>query len=209
MAQHFQEPAVVHHPRDCPQIPEGARRVLDLGCGSGQTWHDCDIAPDGLACGVDCNLPALQMGKKQFAQVQFVCGLGEGLPFKDESFDFAFSRVALPYMDIRKTLAEVHRVLKPGAGLWTTLHPVSMVWNHLLASSRAFNLKDMIYRPYVMLNGFLFHSSGKLLRFPLNRKRCESFQTSRGMERALRATGFDKIEILRNTSFVVTARRVC
>src|SRR5207245_7299416 len=49
----------------------------------------------------------------------------ELLPFREASFDFVFSRVALPYMHIPKAASEMGRVLKPGGGLWCLLHPLS------------------------------------------------------------------------------------
>lgn len=192
---------------DTPYIPDGSRRILDVGCGMGQTLIDSTLGPDVFACGIDCNHAALKTGKQRLALAEFVCARGEQLPFRDESFDFVVSRVALPYMHIDKVLSEIHRVLQPGGRFWMTLHPVRMVWEHMLASLRSSNLKDVIYRSYVMLNGLLFHTSGKLLNFPLNRRRCESFQTNHAIDRALRDSGFDSIRILRDRFFAVTARR--
>lgn len=193
--------------RDTPNIPHGSRRILDLGCGTGQTLVDSALGPEVFACGIDCNHAALQTGKQRLALAEFVCARGEQLPFRDESFDFVVSRVALPYMHIDRVLPEIHRVLQPGGSLWITLHPGRMVWEHMLASLRSSNLGDVIYRSYVMLNGLLFHTSGKLLKFPLNRRRCESFQTSRAIDRALRNSGFSSVRVLRDRFFVVTARR--
>jgi ubiquinone/menaquinone biosynthesis C-methylase UbiE len=207
MKHYFQYSQVQDYVAGCPTIPDHARSILDLGCGAGRTWTDCHFASNGFACGIDCDLTSLEMAKSRVAQVRTVCGLGEQLPFRNQCFDFVFSQVALPYINIVAALAEIHRVLKPDGSLWASLHPASMVWEHLLASSRSFNLKDMVYRPYVILNGFLFHTFGRLIRFPLNRRRCESFQTNRGIERALRATGFREIKILRSGVFVATARR--
>jgi ubiquinone/menaquinone biosynthesis C-methylase UbiE len=44
--------------------------------------------------------------------------------FPTPLFDRAVSSVALPYMDIPKTLAEVRRVLKPGGSVMFSVHPL-------------------------------------------------------------------------------------
>jgi len=38
------------------------------------------------------------------------------MPFADGSFDRVISAIALPYMNIQKALAEIHRILVPGGG---------------------------------------------------------------------------------------------
>jgi hypothetical protein len=46
----------------------------------------------------------------------------------------------------------------------------------------------------------------RIFRVPLTRARCESFQTRRGLRRALRA-GFDETAIHEGKFFVATARK--
>jgi ubiquinone/menaquinone biosynthesis C-methylase UbiE len=50
---------------------------------------------------------------------RFVKGVGENLPFDDDSFDFITSYQTLEHVqDIEKCLYEMFRVLKPGGRLW-------------------------------------------------------------------------------------------
>ena len=47
--------------RILPDIPAGARRVLDIGCGAGQTLLAC-AAEDRRSVGVDYDFEALRLG---------------------------------------------------------------------------------------------------------------------------------------------------
>ncbi len=54
------------------------------------------------------------------------------MPFADGSFDRVISAIALPYMNIQKALAEIHRILVPGGGVSLTLHLPSFTIAELL-----------------------------------------------------------------------------
>jgi ubiquinone/menaquinone biosynthesis C-methylase UbiE len=134
--------------------------------------------------------------------IRVAAAKGEHLPFADRTFDFVYSRVALPYMNIPAALAEMHRVLRPGGRLWLTLHTIDIP----AAQFRRGNLKGKIYAAYTVLNGLWFHVSGRTFRFL--RGLCESIQTERGMRIALSRAGFSNIEFRRTTHhFTVTAAR--
>src|SRR5215211_7883206 len=73
--------------RIMPQIDARHRRILDVGCGAGQTLLGCNLAQDVFAVGLDPDHSALLLGKQFTSAVNFVLGQGESLPFRDESFD--------------------------------------------------------------------------------------------------------------------------
>ncbi|WP_250533348.1 class I SAM-dependent methyltransferase [Caballeronia sp. AZ10_KS36] len=100
----------------------GNATVLDMGCGAGHASFAVaphvkqvvayDIAPQMLATVEDA---AKERGLTTIRTQQ---GAAETLPFDDASFDWAISRMsAHHWRDVRKALAEVHRVLKPGGRL--------------------------------------------------------------------------------------------
>jgi ubiquinone/menaquinone biosynthesis C-methylase UbiE len=68
----------------------------------------------------------------RFSNRTYLQGAGECLPFEDETFDRVVSAFALPYMNIQKTLAEIHRVLVPGDRLSLGLHLPSFTMAELL-----------------------------------------------------------------------------
>ena len=192
--------------RTLPPISPGFKRILDVGCGAGQTLIASHVGPGVIAIGVDLDLAALRLGRELGTHIHFVCATGEELPFKDAHFDLVISRVSLPYMRASKALPEIARVTRPGGSLWMVLHPFSMVWRQLRSSVLSLNLADVVFRLYVIANGLFFHFWGKEFVFPRGR-RCESFQTAKGIKRALRAAGFDDIKVCEEQHFVVTAKR--
>lgn len=147
--------------------------------------------------GVDLSQPVLKSANASIPWAHFVAARGEQLPFSQQSFDAVISGVAMPYMEIPRVLAEIARVLKPGGSLWLSLHSFRMVRRHLVRSLLRLDVPDTVYRIYVLLNGLLFHFSGRVFRFPLKRERCESFQTRRGMRIAIRRAGFVDEEVVK------------
>jgi ubiquinone/menaquinone biosynthesis C-methylase UbiE len=193
--------------RIMPVISGNHRRILDVGCGAGQTLIASDLDPDVFAVGVDVDQSALALGKKLSTRVGFVCAKGEALSFPSEHFDLVISRVALPYMHIPRTLAEIWRVLKMGGDLWVALHPLSMLTKDLIEDVKARKLKRVVYELYVLSNGLTLHLLNKQFKLPLTGSRFESFQTDQGISRALRSAGFAEIKISRDNFFVVTAKK--
>jgi malonyl-CoA O-methyltransferase len=114
-----------------PHLPRNTiARVLDAGCGTGhalallaQRFPDAalialDFAPAMLAR-LECpptHPPALAL-----------CADLEALPLADASIDVAWSSLALQWCEPRVALAELARVLRPGAVAWiATLGPATL-----------------------------------------------------------------------------------
>ena len=179
-----------------PPVPPGTR-VLDVGCGAGQTL--AVAYPEVETFGLDVDLSAMIFGKQQFApNVRFTAGRAERLPFGDAVFDFVVARVSLAYTDIPKSLREMKRVLRPGGKLWITLHTFNVPW----ASVRKSNWKGKIFFAYIVLNSLSLHFLGRVSSLF---GQYESFQTERGITRVLQRAGFTHIAIERGIHFVVTA----
>ncbi len=183
-------------------------RVLDLGCGSGVDLASWGVTASDQVTGLDIDAERLALAKVRFPNRAYQQGTGECLPFEEESFDRVISTVALPYMNIQKTLAEIHRVLVPGGGLSLSLHLPSFTLAELL--HHAFpKTVPTLFRLYVMANGLLFHCTGRTVGFL--KGRTESFQTERGMRIALNRAGFVNPSFRRATgpvgeTFIVEAR---
>lgn len=198
---HLEELAIARDPshpaHSNPEVPPGAR-VLDVGCGAGQTL--ISAAAGRCATGVDVDLAALALGRSLTGNVAFACATGEALPFPAASFDLVISRVALPYMHVPTALAEFRRVLRPGGFLWVTAHSIRVP----LGAFRRASLRGRLFQLYVLANGVVFHLTLRQLRCP--GRGCESFQTRSAMRRALRAAGFDAVSATSGAPFVVTGR---
>ena len=208
---HLEELKIARTPGDPrhirPALPDRFGSLLDLGCGIGQNLLDCALPPETLACGVDIDAEALAFGRRLAPQLCLVCARGERLPFQDHSFDVVMARVSLPFMHLPSALREVARVVKPGGYVWCTLHPWAMLRARLRDALRTLNLKDFVYSIYILINGLCFHLTGRQFRYPLNRQRCESFQTVGGMTRAMQRAGFEQVQTDYGRFFVVTASK--
>ncbi len=96
---------------DLCRFPAGSR-VLDLGCGTGATLarlRQCGLA----ALGLDVSAPLLELAKARRAPL--VSGQAAALPLAGDSLDGVFCECVLSAAgQPEATLAEVHRVLRPG-----------------------------------------------------------------------------------------------
>ncbi|OQW37443.1 MAG: hypothetical protein A4E19_13650 [Nitrospira sp. SG-bin1] len=195
--------------RIMPMLPDQWSRILDIGCGAGQTLLGLGLPlPGKMACGGDIDLSALRLGHQLSPQTAFMCARGEQLPFVSASFELVISRVAMPYMHVPSVLKEIERILVPGGTVWLALHPITLAWKWLWTDICSLNLKRLVYRTYVLANGMGFHLTGRLCRYPLHPARCESFQTVRGMTKALNRVGLQLSHHCQSdTEFVLTARK--
>jgi len=208
-AYHEGELEIARSPGDprriLPTVPPTARRVLDVGCGAGQSLIGLALPPDVAAIGVDRDADALTLGTTWTNDVCFVCGSGASLPFADQSFDFVFSRVALPYMHVPTALKEIRRVLSTDGRMWLVLYGPGIVFSQLASAVRGGHAKSALFQSYAAVNGALYHLTGRLLRWPIG-GRYESFQTRRIIPR-LREAGFTDIQVESAPHFIVQARK--
>jgi ubiquinone/menaquinone biosynthesis C-methylase UbiE len=145
---------LTRHPvweRHCAQmateLPEGARRVLDLGCGPGNsTAHLRDAVGPG-AFGGDYAMAMLHRARRRGVPV--VCLDAGALPLPDASLDaVTFHSVLYLLPDQARALAEVRRVLRPG-GRAVLLEPQAGALNTVLGLVRS--LRSPLWAPSAIL----------------------------------------------------------
>jgi ubiquinone/menaquinone biosynthesis C-methylase UbiE len=207
---HLREMEIARSPGDprhvMPAILPQHRRILDIGCGAGQTFIASDLTPGVQATGLDVDFEALLLGRELTGRVGFVAGQAERLPFPDAHFDLVLSRVTLPLTNLPAAVAEIGRVTAPGGDLWLVLHSLDKTLRDLRASLRSGHWKRAAYRAYVLANGALLHTAGRLIPSPLD-GHYESFQTNASISRELRRAGFTSIVALKGRHYVVTASK--
>lgn len=94
-------------------------QTLDLGCGTGwATRLLASAAPGAGAVGVDVSAEMIAKAEALHdltSRARYERGRFEALEFGDAKFDRVFSMEALYYaVDLKQSIAEIHRVLKPG-----------------------------------------------------------------------------------------------
>jgi SAM-dependent methyltransferase len=107
----------------------GVRTALDLGCGVGR--HALLLAEHGLAVEATGGSAAGLAVVREMARARGVSlgvhqGTADALPFDDGSFDFVLSWNVIHHGtlgDVGRRLAEIWRVLKPGALYQGTMLP--------------------------------------------------------------------------------------
>ena len=95
----------------------GARRVLEVGCGTGR-WL-AEVGPVARwRCGLDLSAGMLWQARGRDEALPLVQGRAEALPFADGCFDLVLCVNALHHFDRpRDFVAEARRLLSPGGGL--------------------------------------------------------------------------------------------
>jgi ubiquinone/menaquinone biosynthesis C-methylase UbiE len=207
---HLRELEIAQSPGDprhvMPAILPRHRRILDIGCGAGQTLLASDLAPAVQAAGLDVDFEALLLGRELTQRVGFVAGQAEHLPFPDASFDLVLSRVTLPLTYVPAAVREIGRVTAPGGDLWLVLHSLDKTLHDLRVSLSSGQWKRVAYRSYVLANGALLHATGRLLPSPQG-GHYESFQTNTAISRELQRAGFENIVAISGRHYVVMGRR--
>lgn len=115
----------------------GSGKVLDVGCGTGVLAGR--LAAEGYdLTGVDPSEGMLEEARRNVAGATFVQGDGTDLPFEDDVFDLTYCVAVMHHVaaapDVKKTLAEMVRVTRPGGQIMVWDHnPRNPYWKHLMA----------------------------------------------------------------------------
>jgi len=112
--------APLGHRAIAAMAPKPGERVLDIGCGAGETT--LDLAATGAeVVGVDISRPLLDVARRRGAGVTGVSFLeadAQTHPFAAGSFDAIFSRFGVMFFaDPPAAFANLRRALKPGGRL--------------------------------------------------------------------------------------------
>ncbi len=127
-ADYFDRSVVAYHQRllDAASIAD-TERVLDVGCGSGQTTRDAArAAAGGEALGVDLSSRMLEHARLRAADEGVTNASFEQVdaqihPFPPASFDIAISRTgAMFFADLTTAFSNIGRALRPAGRLALT-----------------------------------------------------------------------------------------
>lgn len=105
------------HAEMLAQMPAGARRVLDLGCGTGFFLAELERARPG-AIGLDISHAMLRVSEQYVPGARVVTADAEQLPFRPGAFDAIFCKGSLHHTrDHGRFLENCRRALAPGGVL--------------------------------------------------------------------------------------------
>jgi SAM-dependent methyltransferase len=99
--------------------PQAGERILDIGCGGGETALEIAraVAPDGKVVGIDLSAAVLAFAERAAEgseRVRFVQADAQVFPFEPASFDAAFSRFGVMFFaDPTAAFTNIRRSLRP------------------------------------------------------------------------------------------------
>ncbi|HWD01539.1 MAG TPA: class I SAM-dependent methyltransferase [Amycolatopsis sp.] len=97
---------------------DGAKAVLDLGCGDGALLEVLGKRGAEKLAGLDLSPGQVEVAVKRLDSADVRVGRAQELPFADGEFDTVVSLMALMLMtDVEQVVPEIARVLKPGGTL--------------------------------------------------------------------------------------------
>lgn len=167
--------------------------VLDVGCGAGQELLPFVRERGAVGVGVDVTPEAGIAGRELFAahapaaRVAFARAAAEALPFAPSSFDVIICRLALPYTDNARALAEMARVLRPGGVLLLKIHHPRYYLSEAVQSLAALSPLPAVHAARVLTAGAIYRITGRQPRTRLIGT--ETFQTEKMLQRELERFG--------------------
>jgi len=97
-------------------LPQGGK-LLDIGCGTG-LFVERYIEAGGNAIGLDISRKMIEQARRRCRTCDYTIGIGEKIPFYDNSFDAVSSLLVFSYVkDPGSMMNEAYRVLKPGGSI--------------------------------------------------------------------------------------------
>lgn len=98
--------------------------VLDVGCSDGYVLQRLyEAVPFSKGVGIDISDYSVSVAKNivKYANLDFMQGYGDDLPFEDESFDKIVCNEVIEHVpDDAATLRELYRVCRPGGRVYVT-----------------------------------------------------------------------------------------
>jgi SAM-dependent methyltransferase len=176
------------------------KRVLDIGCGAGQELYPY-LGPEVIGVGVDIApdvglfvrshpVPYPVVGRDPV----FVRAAAERLPFLSNQFDVIVCRVALPWLDNKRALTEMARVLSKNGMVVLRVQAVGYYFQKILMGLRHGRPRAVLGAIRPLIVGAAYHVLGVQLG--------ETFQSRWLLQRELNRLG---LTIASTTSHSVSA----
>lgn len=111
-----------------PVFTDTSHLVLDIGCGTGRLIGSLKKSfPGSMVLGSDIALPMVRKAREKLKACGLTVSDCEALPFADSIFDIVASSLTYQWTDLKASIGEAQRVLKPGGVLlFSTLGPATL-----------------------------------------------------------------------------------
>jgi ubiquinone/menaquinone biosynthesis C-methylase UbiE len=209
-AYHLAELQVIANtadPRRCvPDYDCRGWEILDVGCGIGQTLIAPEFQNAVSLHGVDIDEAAIKLGKSMFPHLILKVGSAERIPYDAGKFDLVYSRVAIPYTNVPRAIAELVRVTKTGGLVWLSLHSWRAESGAIREALRSLAGRRLLDRFYVGINSMLLAGFGNCVARPWSGS-YESFQLPAAMSRLLRSQNLTDVLVENGRHFLASGRK--
>ena len=103
---------------------DSARRVLDVGCGTGALLSELPALTGAQSHGLDLNLSAAKQAFVNAPSASVICADGLTLPYPEATFDMVFCHFLLLWVkNPVQVLTEMKRVTRPGGKIAALAEP--------------------------------------------------------------------------------------
>lgn len=139
------------------------KKVLSLGCGSGEDSHHLKTKGAKESVGIDISRELIKSASQTYRDCEFHEMDMEKLDFPDEEFDFAYSSLAIHYIENWTiALKEVYRVIKPDSYfLFSCEHPIDSAMTRIETESEKQNVlmvkRDKATNKETIIGDYLTH----------------------------------------------------
>ena len=146
------------------QLKTKGESLLDLGCGTGFV---IDLAKAFFpnVVGIDATPAMLEKvdTSSKIGKIKLIKGNCECVPLPDNSFDVCTAYAVLHHLrDIKDTLREAYRLLKPGGIFYSDLDPNEPFWEAIRNLPKDRIYSDIVEREIKAVAGEVFETQGDL-----------------------------------------------
>jgi SAM-dependent methyltransferase len=101
-----------------------ARRVLEVGCGTGALTSELGVFTSASTLGLDCSFPHLKFARQSDTSTCFIQGDAQALPYPAHIFEVTYCHYLLLWVhDPLAVLAEMKRVTRPDGAVLALAEP--------------------------------------------------------------------------------------
>lgn len=101
-----------------------AKRVLEVGCGTGALWEQLNLPADASAHGLDLDLDSIKQADSHVPDLLTVNAAAERLPYPPACFDLVYCHYLLLWVQKPgQVLREMARVTRPGGAVLALAEP--------------------------------------------------------------------------------------